>query len=221
MSTLANLYNDLKTLCSQWFYTKAEIDTNKQDKLISGSNLKTINNESLLGSGNISIQGGGSITVDDALSSTSENPVQNKVITGALNSKSDTGHTHTISNITDLTVETETIAVTSATTGNNYFSGGTREITAKRYGKVVMVYVNFYGVNAKQDSTYTDTTIGTLPNGWKPATTVHTHVGQSGSSNLTRASMSINTSGEIKIRLVYSSALTNVGLRTTLTFIAE
>ena len=32
----------------------------KQDKLISGQNIKTINNQSILGSGNISIQGGGS-----------------------------------------------------------------------------------------------------------------------------------------------------------------
>ena len=53
----------------------------KQDKLVSGTNIKTVNNQSLLGSGNISIEGGGTITVDDALSDTSENPVQNKVIT--------------------------------------------------------------------------------------------------------------------------------------------
>lgn len=32
---------------------------NKQDTLVSGTNIKTINNESLLGSGNITIQGGG------------------------------------------------------------------------------------------------------------------------------------------------------------------
>lgn len=32
---------------------------NKQDTLVSGTNIKTINNESLLGSGNIDIQGGG------------------------------------------------------------------------------------------------------------------------------------------------------------------
>lgn len=43
----------------------------------------------------------GSVTVDSALSSTSVNPVQNKVIKGALDGKSDTGHTHTKSNITD------------------------------------------------------------------------------------------------------------------------
>ena len=34
-------------------------DNTKQDTLISGTNIKTINNQSLLGSGNITIQGGG------------------------------------------------------------------------------------------------------------------------------------------------------------------
>ena len=60
----------------------------KQDKLVSGTNIKTINNQSILGSGNISIEGGGgsTIVVDDALSDTSENPVQNKVITTKVNS---------------------------------------------------------------------------------------------------------------------------------------
>ena len=58
----------------------------KQDKLVSGTNIKTINNQSLLGSGNISIESGTSITVDSALSDTSENPVQNKVITTKVNS---------------------------------------------------------------------------------------------------------------------------------------
>lgn len=59
----------------------------KQDKLVSGTNIKTVNNQSLLGEGNISIEGGGgSIAVDNALSTTSENPVQNKVITTKVNS---------------------------------------------------------------------------------------------------------------------------------------
>ena len=43
-------------------YTKTEVDTalsGKQATLISGTNIKTINNESILGSGNIDIQGGG------------------------------------------------------------------------------------------------------------------------------------------------------------------
>lgn len=38
------------------------IDNGKQDSLVSGTNIKTVNNQSLLGSGNIEIQGGGSYT---------------------------------------------------------------------------------------------------------------------------------------------------------------
>ena len=44
------------------YYTETEIDSAlliKQDLLVSGTNIKTINNQSLLGSGNITIQGGG------------------------------------------------------------------------------------------------------------------------------------------------------------------
>lgn len=59
-----------------------EINTltnNKQDTLTSGTNIKTINNQSLLGSGNIEISAP-SITADTTISDTSTNPVQNKVI---------------------------------------------------------------------------------------------------------------------------------------------
>lgn len=37
-----------------------DLENNKQDVLVSGVNIKTINDESILGSGNITIQGGGS-----------------------------------------------------------------------------------------------------------------------------------------------------------------
>ena len=46
-------------------YTKTEVDSalgNKQNTLVSGQNIKTINNQSLLGSGNINIQGGSGAT---------------------------------------------------------------------------------------------------------------------------------------------------------------
>ena len=61
-------------------YNKTEIDTalnGKQDSLVSGTNIKTINGNSILGEGNIEITGG---TVDTTMSDTSENAVQNKVI---------------------------------------------------------------------------------------------------------------------------------------------
>ena len=117
------------------YYTESEVDTalgGKQATLVSGTNIKTINNTSLLGSGNISIQGGGSVTVDSALSTTSENPVQNKVITGALNGKADTSSLSTVATsgsyndlsnkpniptaISDLTNDSDFIE-TSSTTG--------------------------------------------------------------------------------------------------------
>lgn len=52
----------------------------KQSLLVSGTNIKTINNQSILGSGNITIEGGGSGTVDTAMSDSSTNAVQNRVI---------------------------------------------------------------------------------------------------------------------------------------------
>lgn len=72
---------------------KSYVDTEtakKQDTLTSGTTIKTINGETLLGSGNISISTGETITIDDALSATSTNPVQNKVVNSALFAKQDT-----------------------------------------------------------------------------------------------------------------------------------
>ena len=79
-----------ETEASETYATKEQV-SGKQDTLVSGTNIKTVNGQSLLGNGNIDITGGGTITVDSELSSTSENPVQNKVITNALNGKQDAG----------------------------------------------------------------------------------------------------------------------------------
>ena len=73
-------------LAPEGYATKEELAT-KQDSLVSGHNIKTINGQDVLGQGDIEISGGG--TVDSELSETSENPVQNKVITTALNGKQD------------------------------------------------------------------------------------------------------------------------------------
>ena len=79
-----------ETEASETYATKESVSS-KQDQLVSGTNIKTVNGQSLLGNGNIDITSGGTITVDSALSTTSENPVQNKVITTALNGKQDAG----------------------------------------------------------------------------------------------------------------------------------
>lgn len=50
MSTLANLYSDVKTLCQQWFYTKNEVDTALNDLVDTiypvGSIYMSVNNTS-------------------------------------------------------------------------------------------------------------------------------------------------------------------------------
>ena len=76
------------------YYTKSETSgateistalNAKQDTLVSGTNIKTINNESILGSGNIEIEGGGDVTVDTSLDSSSTNAVANSAVSAALN----------------------------------------------------------------------------------------------------------------------------------------
>lgn len=60
---------------------------NKQDTLVSGSNIKTINDKSLLGEGNITLD---EISIDEDLSATSTHAIQNKAVTNALANKQDT-----------------------------------------------------------------------------------------------------------------------------------
>ena len=62
---ITNWNNKLDSSALNPYYTSAQTDTaisnatsGKQDTLVSGTNIKTINNQSLLGSGNIEIQGG-------------------------------------------------------------------------------------------------------------------------------------------------------------------
>lgn len=68
-STLVNMVEWLKG----WFYTETETDNllaSKQNNLISGTNIKTINEESILGSGNITIQGGSDVDIVTSWEST-------------------------------------------------------------------------------------------------------------------------------------------------------
>ena len=90
----------------------------KQATLVSGTSIKTINNESVLGSGNISISGSG--TVDTALSTTSTNPVQNKVITTSL---------------------TEYVVGTSGTSASATWTGTCSRLTEVKDGTVIFYYI--------------------------------------------------------------------------------
>lgn len=93
---------------------KQYVEDNFQSKLVSGTNIKTINNQSILGSGNINISGGGgTIFIDSALSETSENPVQNKVITANLNNKQNKFATVTKDGSTQTVKIDDTLAITT------------------------------------------------------------------------------------------------------------
>ena len=70
------------------YYTKGETDTllgEKQPTLVSGTNIKTINNESLLGEGNIDIQGGSSVNVVQATGTSTSDVMSQDAVTKTFN----------------------------------------------------------------------------------------------------------------------------------------
>ena len=74
------------------YYTKGETDTllgEKQPTLVSGTNIKTINNESLLGEGNIDIQGGSSVNVVQDIGTSTSDVMSQDAVTKALDGKGD------------------------------------------------------------------------------------------------------------------------------------
>lgn len=76
------------THISNNYYNKSYIDTglsSKQDTLVSGTNIKTINNESILGSGNIDIQGGTSTDVKINGTSITSGDTANIAVEGTYN----------------------------------------------------------------------------------------------------------------------------------------
>lgn len=137
----------------------------KQDTLVSGTNIKTINGQTLIGEGNIEIQGGGTITVDSELSTTSENPVQNKVITNAINGKQDAGDYALKSEIPDisgLATKTELSGkLDTATYNSEKASFETKENAAATY-QVKGDYATTAQLNSKQDTLVSGTNIKTI-----------------------------------------------------------
>lgn len=137
----------------------------KQDTLVSGTNIKTINGQTLLGEGNIEIQGGGTITVDSELSTTSENPVQNKVITNAINGKQDAGDYALKSEIPDIselaTKEELAAKLDTATYNSEKASFETKENAAATY-QVKGDYATTAQLNSKQDTLVSGTNIKTI-----------------------------------------------------------
>lgn len=100
-----NVKNFIETITKKLFYTKTETDTklnNKADKTTattSANGLMSKEDKSKLDG--IATEANKTV-VDSSLSSSSTNPVQNKVVNSALNGKANSSHTHNISNVTGL-----------------------------------------------------------------------------------------------------------------------
>lgn len=143
---ITNWNNKLDSSALNPYYTSAQTDTaisnatsGKQDTLVSGTNIKTINNQSLLGSGNIQIQGGsgGSSNIIeltqaeyDALTAYTEDAIyvitdsqainmDNYATTGALGSYYTSAETDTaISNA--VSGKTDKVSVTESSSGYKF-----------------------------------------------------------------------------------------------------
>ena len=105
------------------YYTKTEVDTalsGKQETLVSGTNIKTINNQSVLGDGNITIEQG---TVDQTIVSGSTNAVAGGAVYDGLAGKQATlvsgTNIKTVGNTTVLGSGNIALMTASIGTGND------------------------------------------------------------------------------------------------------
>ena len=106
----------------------------KQANLVSGTNIKTVGGQSLLGSGNIAFP---TITVDSALSSTSTNPLQNKVINSQFESV-----TAGMQLIMSLYNEIKTSALTSSSVVTSITTENSNSTSLVTSVKSIVSYIN-------------------------------------------------------------------------------
>lgn len=101
---LSQLVNDCGFITGESIPTKTSQLSNDSGFLTEHQKIKTINGNSLIGEGNITIEGdsGESVTVDSALSDSSTNPVQNKIVKKAIDAKQDKGDYALKSDIPDI-----------------------------------------------------------------------------------------------------------------------
>ena len=106
MTTINELLANFKNLVKKYHYTKTEVDT-----ALSGKASKDAATQSVAGLMSAADKkkldeidtGATAVTIDSTLSDSSENPVQNKVIKSALDSKAASTHTHNVSSMSDPT----------------------------------------------------------------------------------------------------------------------
>ena len=131
---------DILTWLKTKVYVKNEIDTKLQNKSDSNHThtTATVSVNGFLSKEDKSKLDGiateaNKTVVDSSLSSSSNNPVQNKIVTNALNGKANSSHSHSISNITNLQSSLDGKSPTSHTHDDRYYTE--TEMNTKLNGK--------------------------------------------------------------------------------------
>lgn len=202
------------------YVTDTELNTalsGKQDTLVAGTNITITGNV-------ISASGGGStITVDSALSSTSENPVQNKVINSALNTKVNASSLATVATTgaySDLsgkpTIPTKTSDLTNdsgfLTTAVTSFNGNTGAVTytapvTSVNGNTGAVTLTASDVGALSSST-------TFVSSFNSQTGAVTYTAPVTSVNTKTGAVSLSASDVGALPSTYTAPVTSVNTRT-------
>ena len=131
-----NIKNFIETITKGLFYTKTETDTklnnkaNKTTVTTSANGLMSKEDKSKLDG--IATEANKTV-VDSSLSSSSTNPVQNKIVNSALNGKANSSHDHSISNITNLQSALDSKSATEHTHDDRYYTE--TEMNTKLNGK--------------------------------------------------------------------------------------
>lgn len=149
--------------------------------------------------------------VDSSLSDSSTNPVQNKVVNSALNGKANSSHSHSISNITNLQSALDSKSETGHTHDDRYYTetemdsklngkaNSSHTHTASqisdltvsthtfangaklyKYGKIVLAVFNNYQYSGKTPNVWTD--LFNIPSAYKPISTDNIYGHWSGST---------------------------------------
>ena len=127
---------------------------NKQDTLVSGTNIKTINNESLLGSGNIDIQGGVSESVYTAYTAATD-----AVLSGKVNTTTYTAYTAATDAVLSGKQDT-LISGTSIKTINNGSILGSGNIDLVTQSEFKTLSNDVYIISYGNSSTYSSAFVG-------------------------------------------------------------
>ena len=192
------------------FITDSYHDNTKQDTLVSGTNIKTINNESILGSGNITVSGGASTDVQINGTSITSNNIANIITESSYNAS--TNKIATMSDIPNVPTKTSDLTndsgfITSSslpqdtgwqtiTLTNSFtvYSSG-YDVRVRKIGDIVYLSGVIKPTTNIADNQYT--TMFTLPSNYRPTRELQFVCQGSG---VNKWVLSILANGECKIQ---------------------